>query len=82
MKEVHPPYDDFVQLCGELYREHPEWRWGQTVFNALYRIRPELADHIRGTASDPFFEDKGKLGPLFIWLAIFWWDKDWKRSLP
>lgn len=38
-------------------RDNPNLRWGQALFNALYDINPELADHIRGTGSDPFYDD-------------------------
>lgn len=38
----------------ELLRSHPDWRWGQALFNALHRIDPTLANKIRGTVADPF----------------------------
>lgn len=37
--------------------DHPEERMGQCYFNALYAVEPELADEIRGTADDPFYDD-------------------------
>ncbi|MFA6094175.1 MAG: hypothetical protein WC986_14650 [Elusimicrobiota bacterium] len=33
------------------------WRKGQTAFNALWEKRPDLADKIRATAADPFYDD-------------------------
>ena len=32
-------------------------RFGQTYFNLLWEMRPEVADKIRATALDPFYKD-------------------------
>jgi hypothetical protein len=56
-------YDDMLrwlavqEQASELQREHPDWRRGQALFNALHGIDPVLADRIRGTAADPFHSD-------------------------
>lgn len=44
----------------------PEWRLGQTYFNVLYELRPDIADKIRGQLStcDCFYNDK--LIPNFL----------------
>lgn len=42
------------EQANELQRTHPNWRWGQALFNALHGMHPELADLIRGTSADPF----------------------------
>lgn len=42
------------ERARELVSEHPDWRWGQALFNALYTLDPVLANQIRGTAADPF----------------------------
>jgi hypothetical protein len=34
---------------------HYQWRIGQALFNNLAELRPELAEHIRGSAIDPFY---------------------------
>lgn len=34
-----------------------EQRMGQALFNALHDLSPELADLIRGTDVDPFYND-------------------------
>jgi hypothetical protein len=45
--------------------EHPEWRYGQTVFNVAREMHPEQADNLRGDPfSDPFHDDK--LVPAFV----------------
>lgn len=33
-------------------------RYGQALFNDLYRVAPEIADRIRGGEDDPFYEDR------------------------
>lgn len=42
----------------ELRAAHPEWREGQTAFNALHRLHPHVADTMRGTHDDPFYSDE------------------------
>lgn len=37
--------------------DHPEWRRGQTYFNVLYDLDPDLANEVRGTEFDPFYND-------------------------
>lgn len=50
------------QMC-----ENPEWRWGQTGFNVLRRLYPDLAENIAQTDLDPFFIDDRM--PTFLkWL--------------
>lgn len=36
---------------------HPEWRDGQTWFNSFFVVDPPLADRIRTTKSDPYYND-------------------------
>lgn len=38
-------------------RSYREYRIGQTLFNTLYELRPELADNIRSTEYDPYYSD-------------------------
>jgi len=42
-------------------------RIGQAVFNALHSIDPEIADIVRGSALDPFYEDE-RLPEFWAWL--------------
>jgi hypothetical protein len=45
-------------LTTQFATNHPDWRMGQCVFNALHRIRPDIADkYVRATACDPFYQD-------------------------
>lgn len=32
-------------------------RWGQALFNSLHYLDPELANEVRGTEADPFYDD-------------------------
>lgn len=38
--------------------DNPSQRRGQAFFNALYQVRPEIANAIRGTTLDPFYRDE------------------------
>lgn len=51
------------EKINQFYRElrnnlntHP-WRYGQTVFNTMYDIHPEVAQKYCGTLIDPFYND-------------------------
>lgn len=63
---------DFPALearARELRRQNPNYRWGQALFNALYDINPELADHVRGTGADPFY-DNSKINHFYYYLQL------------
>lgn len=36
-------------------KNNPRIRYGQALFNTLYKMMPELADSVRGTSNDPFY---------------------------
>lgn len=36
---------------------YPHWRPGQAAFNTVFLREPEIADAIRGTSADPFYND-------------------------
>lgn len=63
--------DEFLAYVDELRDIFPEWRRGQTFFNALDRIRPELSDAIRGTDADPYY-DNARMLPFMEWLVQNW----------
>jgi hypothetical protein len=52
-------YDQYLDEVKRIWSStaHPEWRMGQTYFNVLYAIRPDLANRIRGSSLDPFYFD-------------------------
>lgn len=66
---------DMSQYLLEVSKEkndHPYLRYGQVLFNVLYVHWPDIANQVRGTASDPFYFDKGEeIERFFIWLAQF-----------
>lgn len=54
------PPDNFADLMAFMvsYKlSHPDQRTGQAYFNALDETYAELADQIRGTDLDPFYND-------------------------
>jgi hypothetical protein len=65
-----------VNICAEclavLWQSydlmHPEWRSGQSLFNAIESLRPDLADKIRSTTSDPFYSNES-ISTCLVWLA-------------
>ncbi len=50
-------------------------RKGQRAFNYLYEVRPDIADKISGTYSDPFYND-GALDDFFVLVAGMWDQKE------
>ena len=47
-----------VELAKEMQIKHGDYRKGQAFFNALYMLHPDVADKIRATDKDPFYNDK------------------------
>lgn len=67
--------DDFYAVVRMHIAAHPEWRYGQVLFNSLMDIRPEWAEEIRGTDKDPFYANFDtdpttgtRLGRFYDWL--------------
>ena len=50
-------YTEFLSAVRTLRAGNPDWRQGQTYFNALHRVRPDLAEKVRGSELDPFHSD-------------------------
>lgn len=49
------------------------WRVGQGAFNLLCRLRPDLAELVRGSDFDPFYQDRN-LAAFYSYLARHWND--------
>jgi hypothetical protein len=49
--------ENVVNTATNMMHEHPTWRTGQAYFNALYTLYPEVADAVRATDADPFYQD-------------------------
>lgn len=57
----------YLTHAANLKTEHPEWRWGQTLFNALAMDHPAIAEEIRGSPLDPFHKEGDALNPFMDW---------------
>ena len=62
--------DEFLKAVVTSEREDCI-RVGQHYFNTLWKIRPDIANEIRGTMNDPFHNDK-KLGQFILQVAELW----------
>jgi hypothetical protein len=60
-------FAQYLQAVEVAMRERRGMRKGQTFFNALLELQPELAHRLEDTADDPFYND-GKL-PQFLLLV-------------
>jgi hypothetical protein len=49
--------DGYLKLVEDARRANPSWRLGQTHFNVLYDHAPHVADKVRSTIADPFYDD-------------------------
>lgn len=55
----------------EARKQYPRWRSGQTYFNVLADVRPDLSEELRASALDPFHGDDRI--PMFLnWLRRNW----------
>jgi len=61
-------WDQLTSVFKSLKAKYPVLRSGQAWFNALYIINPQLADGLRGTEADPFYQDSN-LGEFFLRLT-------------
>jgi hypothetical protein len=60
-------YAEFVTKVSTTFVAEPLWRLGQTAFNVLYEVAPDLADEIRATELDPFYLDD-RLPAFYQWV--------------
>ena len=51
-------HNTFEELIEEFYKtKFPgDWRHGQSAFNYVYEYLPTIANQIRNTENDPFYE--------------------------
>lgn len=64
--------DQYIKAAYETAEQYPSWRWGQTLFNTLHNLEPELANEIRATNIDPFYynrNDTERLLTFWDWLV-------------
>jgi hypothetical protein len=62
-------YEQYLAYCAEAAT--PEWRTGQTYFNVLYQVRPDLSEAIRCTNLDPYHNDT-RLPAFLHWVETMW----------
>ena len=65
----------FMSDIKIIYQENSAWRCGQVLFNYLYTVNPDLADKIRGTELDPFYND-ARIRDCINFLKSEWTDND------
>lgn len=51
-------YADFLEKSIRASLRNPHWRLGQTFFNVLVEVRPDLSEQIRSSKLDPFYRDE------------------------
>lgn len=64
-------HQDINQYWLALYDRPLEQRAGQWAFNTLVRMRPELANRLKATGYDPFYDDE-KLPVFYDWVDEMW----------
>lgn len=50
---------EYLEECDKEQKAYPSHRWGQVLFNVLYRMNQPLAESIRETDCDPFYNYNG-----------------------
>lgn len=53
-----PTYEEFTLRVSLAKARNTAWRDGQTAFNVLWDMRPDLSEQIRATSLDPFHMDE------------------------
>lgn len=46
------------KMAARMRKDHPEYRKGQALFNALHIMHPEVAENVRSKSYDPFYKDE------------------------
>lgn len=58
MKLTEEQLKGVITLQEEFMKIHSNWRKGQSFFNALYILYPDVGDAVRGTSVDPYHRDE------------------------
>lgn len=64
-------YQEYLTLTQMSANRPPEQRLGQFMFNMLSLLRTDLADQIRCTDQDPYY-DNDKIPAMLAWIAEHW----------
>jgi hypothetical protein len=55
MSHAEDTYAEYLESVILTQLQYPNWRLGQTAFNVLHEVRPDLAAEIHNTEYDPFY---------------------------
>lgn len=66
MSAVYAHYLNEVDTAVHNY--DGDWREGQAAFNVLAAMHPQLADSVRSTGLDPFYDDS-RLAEFYAWVC-------------
>jgi hypothetical protein len=65
-------YAEYLDLVEATMAVHgPDWRQGQAAFNALCKVSPILAEEVRGSLRDPFYQDS-RLDAFYEYVELNW----------
>lgn len=67
-------FSEYAAAVRAAVKVHPEWRRGQAYFNTLVEVRPDIAEKVRGTVVDCFYQDR--LIPGFLNVVAGLWDNE------
>lgn len=51
-------FSHFLMEVAHVYHASLDYRFGQTCYNVLFNLDPDLATSITGTPIDPFHDDE------------------------
>lgn len=73
MTTIVETYSDFVTAAVDYIENGAprSWRTGQTVYNLLDKVRPDLSFMVAGSDVDPFYDDSRL--PLFYDFVMRHW---------
>lgn len=62
--------EEYYEQVDEQVKKYPAWRYGQTLFNVLYDVRPDLSEQVRASNIDPFYDSN--IDEFKIWIEENW----------
>jgi len=63
-----------IDAWNESAYTHPEWRTGQALFNVLREANPRLAERLRVSDANPFYDDN-KTPEAIIFIQDAYWEE-------
>ncbi len=54
---MHVYFEEFVSYAEMYWSANRSQRKGQAYFNALHRLRPDIANDLTASSVDPFYND-------------------------